>query len=70
MAISKFIPLVLVVAAVAWWFFFQWLRHRLYRKHIHTGFAPGTQHLAWTASLGALAFAVAGVVMLFLRRSP
>jgi uncharacterized membrane protein len=68
MAIPKFTPLVLAVAAAAWWFFCQWLRHRSYRKHIHTRTAPSTQYLAWAATLGALVLAVAGLVAAFIIR--
>jgi hypothetical protein len=70
MALPKFIPIVLVVAAVAWWFFCQYLRHRSYRKHIDMRVAPSTQHLAWAATLGALALAVAGLVVAFIIRRP
>lgn len=63
MVVPKYIPLVCIISAVVWWVFFEWLRHRSYKKHIHTGFAPGTQHLSLLASFGALVLTIAGSVL-------
>lgn len=45
-------PAVLAIAGAVWELLLQWLRHRSYLKHIDSGFAPGTQHLAIAACLG------------------
>jgi NhaP-type Na+/H+ or K+/H+ antiporter len=69
MAIPKFIPLVCVAAAVVWWFFCEWLRHRSYRRHMHARITPSTSYLGWIGTLGVLAFAVAGLVAAYIIRS-
>ena len=69
MIIPRFSSLLLAAAAVVWWFVFQWLRHRSYLAHRHARVTPNTQHLAWIGSLGALIFAVLGVVCVALRKS-
>lgn len=53
------------LVGITWKLFFEWLRHRSYRKHIRTGFAPGTQHLAWIGALGFLFFSGAGLVSVY-----
>ncbi len=67
--ISKFIAPALVVAAVAWYAFFEWLRYRSYKRHIRTGFAPGTQHLLMAGVAGAFLLVLASFVLTILGRT-
>ena len=69
MDIPKFISPVLAVTAIGWYVFFEWLRHRSYKKHIHTGFAPGTQHLLNLGIFGGFLLMLAAVVLALLRRT-
>ena len=69
MDIPKFIPPVLIVAAIGWYGFFEWLRHRSYKKHIQTGFAPGTQHLLTAGIVGAFLLIAVSFVLMILRRT-
>ena len=69
MDIPKFISPALAVTAVGWYFFFEWLRHRSYKKHIHTGFAPSTQRLLNLGIFGGFLLMLAAVVLGFLRRT-
>jgi hypothetical protein len=68
MDIPKFISPVLAITAVGWYVFFEWLRHRSYKKHIHTGFAPGTQHLLNPGIFGGFLLMLAAVLVALLRR--
>ena len=69
MDIPKFISPVLAVTAIAWYFFFEWLRHRSYKKHIHTGFAPPTQHLLNFGIFGGFLLMLAAAALGLLRRA-
>ncbi len=68
MDIPKFISPTLAVAAIGWYLFFEWLRHRSYKKHIHTGFAPPTQHLLNVGIIGGFLLMLAAVALGFLGR--
>jgi len=70
MDIPKFISPALAVAAIGWYTFFEWLRHRSYKKHIHTGFAPGTQHLLILGISGGFLLMLAAVVLGLMRNKP
>jgi hypothetical protein len=67
MKIPGFHPLVLIAAAVVWYAFFEWLRHRSYLKHIKAGFAPGTQGLLLAGIVGGFLLSMAGLVLMVLR---
>lgn len=45
-------PALLSTAGGFWQLWLQWLRHRSWLRCRHSGFAPGTQHLAISAWLG------------------
>ena len=69
MDISKFIPAILIVAGVGWYVFFEWLRNYSYKKHIKTGFSPGTPRLSLAGIIGAFLLIVVGFVLMVLGRS-
>lgn len=45
-------PAILAIMGGVWHFWMQWLRHRSWLRHRESGFAPGTQHLAISATVG------------------
>ena len=45
-------PALLSGMGGCWQLWMQWLRHRNWQRHRDSGFAPGTQHLAFSAWLG------------------
>jgi hypothetical protein len=47
---------------------FEWLRHRSFRRHIKTGFAPSIQYLALIGTVGAIVILVVGAVLMFVKR--
>jgi hypothetical protein len=55
----------IVLVGFAWSIFTEWLRHRSWKKHKDSGFAPSTQHLAWWGTLGLLLCCVASILVLF-----
>jgi hypothetical protein len=55
-------PAVLSTAGGLWQLWMQWLRHKSYLRHRDSGFAPGTQHLACSATVGYGLGMVAAVV--------
>ena len=59
-------PAALLIAAGVWQFWMQWLRHRSWLRHRDSGFAPGTQHLALSASIGYFLGITGGCVWLWL----
>lgn len=57
------LPLCIVLAGVAWWMLMEWLRHRSWKRHKDSGFAPGTQHLAMLAAAGVLLCSIIAVLV-------
>jgi len=61
---------ILSTAGGLWQLWMQWLRHRSWQRHIDSGFAPGTQHLALTAAIGWFACTVGAGIWLLLTGLP
>jgi hypothetical protein len=59
-------PPALYVLGAGWQLWMEWLRHRSALRHRHTGFMPGTQHLALMGTLGFGVCMTAGFVWLIL----
>ena len=69
MDIPQVISPVLIAVAIGWYAFFEWLRHRSYKKHIHAGFAPSTQGLLFVGIFGAFLLIALSCVLMILGRT-
>lgn len=58
-------PAALSVMGGVWQIWMQWLRHRSYLRYRDSGFAPGTQGLAFSAALGYFIGSVSSGIWLF-----